>query len=339
MLPIVCHRACRHSGDGGSGGGTSGDRGGTSGDRRAGSRSEIGQQLGQPRRDRPGGAVADLPPVDGDHRSDPAHRAGHEDLVGRVELGQRVVADHALDAGLGGELEHRAPGDPLGARGRRRCAQHAPGHQEDVGRVGLGDEAPVVEHQGVVGAGGVGLDLGEDRGQQVGVVDLRVEAVRRRTAHARGDQGDPGRVVHRRLVLGQHDQRRPRLVQPRVHPTGDLHPPGQREPDVDSVGHVVGLQRAPDLAGDLLVRGHRVERQCLRRPPQPGQVLVQPEDSAVVDPQALPHRVAALHGGVERADRRLGPVRQAPGDVDDQVPVALVELLQHRYSLSPCCLS
>ena len=79
--------------------------------------------------------------------------------------------------------------------------------------------------------------------------------------------------------------------------------------------------------------GTSVERQGLGRPAQPGQVLVQPEDPAVVEPQALPDRVAALHGRVERADRGLVPVGQVPADVDDQVAVPLVESLQHRSLL------
>jgi len=43
-----------------------------------------------------------------------------------------------------------------------------------VRRVRLGDESARIEHQRVVGAGDVGLDLGEDRLDQVVVVDLRV---------------------------------------------------------------------------------------------------------------------------------------------------------------------
>jgi hypothetical protein len=110
-----------------------------------------------------------------------------------------------------------------------------------VGGVGLGDEAAVVEHHGVVGAGHVRLDLGQDRRQQVVMVDLRVEAVRRRAAHARGDQRDAGRVVHRVLELGQHDERRAGLVEPRVHAGGDLDTAGEGEPDVHAVPHAVGV--------------------------------------------------------------------------------------------------
>ena len=49
----------------------------------------------------------------------------------------------------------------------------------------------------------------------------------------------------------------------------------------------------------------------------------------LVQPQPLPDRVTALDGRVERADAGLVPVHQAAVHADDQVTVALVELLQH----------
>ena len=78
--------------------------------------------------------------------------------------------------------------------------------------------------------------------------------------------------------------------------------------------------------------GHRRERQRLRRAPQPGQVLGELEDPAAVQPQPLPHRVAALHDRVERADPGLVAVDQGVVDPDDQVAVALVVLLLHVSS-------
>src|SRR6185437_8098094 len=153
-------------------------------------------------------------------------------------------------------------------------------------------------------------------------------------AYAGSDQGDPGQVVYGRLVLGEHDQGRAGPVQPRVHPAGDLLAPGEREPDVDVVGHLVGLQGPPDLLGDLLIRGHRVERERLRRAPQPGQVLGQPENAPLIKAQALPDRVPALHCGVELADRRLVAVGEAAAHVHDDVDIAFVEGLEHGSSFA-----
>src|SRR5262245_19987637 len=78
-------RGRRASGDGGAGGG-----------------GEVGVQGGQALGHRPGGAVADGPAVHVQDRDQAAHGAGHERLLGHVELGQRVVARLAADPGRGG---------------------------------------------------------------------------------------------------------------------------------------------------------------------------------------------------------------------------------------------
>src|SRR4029077_16039018 len=74
-----------------------------------------------------------------------------------------------------------------------------------------------------------------------------------------------------------------------------------------------------------------LERERLGRGPQPGQVLVQPEDAPGVEPQALPDRVTALDRGVERADHGPVPMAEPAAHVDDEVAVALVINLQHCY--------
>ena len=66
-------------------------------------------------------------------------------------------------------------------------------------------------------------------------------ADRSRHANAAGDEPDSLSRVHRCLVLGQHDQRRPRLIQPRVHPARHLDPARQRQPDVHAIRHLVGV--------------------------------------------------------------------------------------------------
>ncbi len=86
------------------------------------------------------------------------------------------------------------------------------------------------------------------------MVDVRVKHVRRRPPHRAGDQPNARLVVDRRLVLGEHDERRAGLVQPRVHAARDLDPPRQREPDVNVVSHLVRRERLLDLGDDLVVR-------------------------------------------------------------------------------------
>ena len=173
---------------------------------------------------------------------------GAEHLVGAVGLGERQVALLAGDAVRRGTARApRARVMPSGQATSARREHAAAVHDEHVRRVRLGDEAAHVEHQRVVGAGDVGLDLGEDRLEQVVVVDLRVEAVGREAPHAAGDEREPVAVVDRRLVLGEHDQRRARLVEPRIHAGGDLHAAREREADVHAVAHAVRLERAADL--------------------------------------------------------------------------------------------
>ena len=58
---------------------------------------------------------------------------------------------------------------------------------------------------------------------------------------------------------------------------------------------------------------------------RPRDVLVELADAAVVEAQTFPHRVAALHRGVEWAHARLVAVKQFPVHVDDQVAIAFVE--------------
>ena len=103
---------------------------------------------------------------------------------------------------------------------------------------------------------------------------------------------------------------------------------------MDAVTHPVRFQRASDLGDDRLVRGDLREGERLGGASQPVQVLDELEDPALVQPQPLPHGVPALDGAVERADAGLVAVQELAAHVDDQVPVALVELLQHSVLLS-----
>ena len=75
-----------------------GDRRRPSDDQRPLDSRPLGVRRGELGDVRPGAAGADLPAVDGEDRGDAAHGAGHEDLVGGVDLGQGEVADLDRDA-------------------------------------------------------------------------------------------------------------------------------------------------------------------------------------------------------------------------------------------------
>ncbi len=143
-------------------------------------------------------------------------------------------------------------------------------------------------------------------------MNLRVQAIGRGAAKRAGDERDSRLVVNGRFMFGQHDQRRSRSVQARVHARGDLDPSRERQSDMDPVAHRVGGERLPDLLDDRLNARDLGKRQCQRRIAKPVKMFDEPEDPALVDPQAFPNGIAALHGGIKRADSRLIAMDQAP---------------------------
>ena len=227
------------------------------------------------------------------------------------------------------DLEDDAPRDAFRAGDVAARLDLAVGHDEHVRGVRLGDEALPVEHERVIGAGVVRLDLREDRLDEIAVVDLGVEAVRREAPHAACDEREPAAPVDRRLELREHDQRRTGLVEPRIHAGGDLDAAGEGEANVHAVAHRVRLERAADLRDHRLVARDLREREGLRRGAEPREMLLQPEDAPVVEPQPLPHRVAALHGAVEGRDAGFVAMDEAAVDVDEKVRVAGVVSLEH----------
>ena len=103
---------------------------------------------------------------------------------------------------------------------------------------------------------------------------------------------------------------------------------------MNAVGHAVGFQRAADFADDLLMGGDNGEGERLGGAAQAVEVFGQLEDATVVEAEAFPDGVAALHGGIERADAGLVAVDEPAADVDDQVAVLFVGFLEHRKGLA-----
>src|SRR5215210_1572018 len=129
--------------------------------------------------------------------------AGKEDLVRRVELGPANVALRNGEVELPlGELHHRVAGYALeDVRGNPRGYELALPNEEDVGSTRLGDEACLVEEDGVVLAGLVGRVVREGR-VDVGAGALGASRDRVvRHPPPRGDAGlEPGKldvVAHR----------------------------------------------------------------------------------------------------------------------------------------------
>mmetsp|Transcript_18015 Transcript_18015/g.55165 ORF Transcript_18015/g.55165 Transcript_18015/m.55165 type:complete len:276 (-) Transcript_18015:737-1564(-) len=108
--------------------------------------------------------------------------------------------------------------------------------------------------------------------------------------------------AHDGLPLREDDERRPEDVEHGVHARRRLLAARKREADVHAVAHAVRRESldhgvAHLLAGVAVLKVHgpgRVEEAV--------EVRFELEYAAVVDPQALPNGVAALHGRVKRGD-------------------------------------
>ena len=125
---------------------------------------------------RTGLAVGDGAAVDLRHRHQLGAGAGDEALVGGVDV--VAVQPHLLgiDARLGCQLQDGAAGDSLqGAVLGRRREQLTGANDEQVVGAAFGDEAGVVEQDGLVGAGSLRVDLGEDVLQVVQRFDSWIE--------------------------------------------------------------------------------------------------------------------------------------------------------------------
>ena len=146
-------------------------------DLRAARRRALAVERGESRRHRAGLAVADRAAVHFRDAGELAHGAGAESLVGAVQLGEREVANLVGDllrrAGCRAPSARVMPSGQAATVGVRTTPSC---DHEEVRRVRLRDEPALIEHERIVRPRGVGLDLREDRVQQVRVMDLRVEA-------------------------------------------------------------------------------------------------------------------------------------------------------------------
>ena len=135
-------------------------------------------------RDRAARAVADRQVVDLADRRQLGRGAGHEDLVGAVELAARDVALDDLVALVAQDLDRGRAVDALeDVVGEARRGDLAVLDQEQVLARALADVAARVEQDRLLVAGLVGLDLGQDRVQVLAAgLGRRDQRVGRRSA-------------------------------------------------------------------------------------------------------------------------------------------------------------
>jgi hypothetical protein len=118
--------------------------------------------LTQPFRHRADFAVADDPIVDLNDTGEFAHGASAKDFVGAVNIDWRQVRFDAPDFLGGANLDDGGAGDSFRAGEDAAGGHIAFAHDEDMSRVGFGNEAAGIEHEGIVGAGIVRFDLGQN---------------------------------------------------------------------------------------------------------------------------------------------------------------------------------
>mmetsp|Transcript_17745 Transcript_17745/g.45870 ORF Transcript_17745/g.45870 Transcript_17745/m.45870 type:complete len:448 (-) Transcript_17745:538-1881(-) len=255
-------------------------------------------------------AIADAAAVDAHDGGELTHSPRREYLIRRVKFGQADPSLDGGDANLVGEREHRGAcdaGEAMVGSGRE---QNTVLHHEEVGGIRLGDEAIDVQHDRVRGARVVGLDFGEDVVDQVVVMDLRVDALRRVAPVGGGDQLDALLVVVggdtlRGLPLGEDDERASVHVELGVHARRRLLAPREREADVHAVAHAVGGECLEDGVAHLLGRVHIGKVHGAGGGVEAGEVRLQFEHAPAVHAQPFPHRVTALHSRVEDGESRV----------------------------------
>lgn len=274
-------------------------------------------------------SAADAAAIQRDHARKLAHRARAKDFVGSIGVGKTYAA-HAMRDTVGrAEVQYGLPGDALRARVGVGGDDLAADHEKNVRAVALGDETLLVEHQRSVGHGSVGLDFGEDGLEEVGGVNLGVQTVGRETPDRARDQAEARLVVDRRLELREHDERRPGLVEPGVHPARDLLAAREGQPDMDAIAHGIGLKRPANLSRDILVTGNFFEGDGPGRASEPIEVLGEAKNLAIVKTEPFPDSVASLNHGVKRRNNGFIPVNDLAINVDEEVSISFVELLEH----------
>ena len=163
----------------------------------------------------------------------------------------------------------------------------------------------VIEHERIVRAGVVRLDLRQDRVEQIRVMNARIENLRRRTPDAARDQRQAGLRVNWRLVFREHDEVGPlwfsRGSIPEVTFTPRVRVRRMCTPSRIWFAAKVRLISAMIFSSV----GNLSKRERLRGAPQAREMLVQFEDAPIVKSQSFPNRIATLHRGIERADPRL----------------------------------
>ncbi len=216
--------------------------------------------------------MGDFSPIDLGDGDEFAHCSCAEYFIGAVDFCQGEVPHIERDFVLGAEVQDGLACDAFGAGVCWACEEGgllvavADGDDEEVCGVCFGDEASLVEHDGVVCAGVVCFDFGEDGLDEVAVVDLWVHAVWGEASDGGGDEfeaGFGGVFVDGWFVFCEDDECWALGVESGVHAAGEFDASRECEADVDVVVHVVCLEGSADLFADFVFWGDLCEGEGL----------------------------------------------------------------------------
>ena len=244
-------------------------------------------------------ALTDDPPIYFQDRSQFAHRPRREAFIRGIDFRQGQASFVASEPALPSQVNDHSPRNAWQAIVGSGSEQRSFAYQEKIGGVGFREEAFQIQHDGIVRAGGVGLDLGQNVVDEIVVMNLGIDALGRIASPRRRDETNAVPVVNGRFPFGQHDKATPVLIEADVHARSDLQAPRERQPDMHSVAHAVRLQRIEDCPLDVLYPGDVGEGHGFGRGDEPIQMGVQLKDTSIVDSQAFPDRVASLDSAVE----------------------------------------
>ena len=122
-------------------------------------------------------------------------------------------------------------------------------------------------------------------------------------------------------------------VEFRVHAGCDLFAPRQRKPNMHAIVHAVCAQRCENRLLDLFDRRYLLKGKCMCRVVQPLQVAGERSDTAAIDAQAFPNRIATLYRAVKNRNLGLGAWFELTIDVDLNIGVAGIRTLHGVSSL------
>ena len=258
-------------------------------------------------------------------------RAGHEHLVGDVELVAGEPFLHHFHAALAGQIHDRVAGDALEYRGQRRGLQNAVAHQENVLACALGDIPLGIEQDRFVIAAVLHLALGHD-GVDIVAGDLRtrqadVDVVAGEGGNLRPDAVFQAVLAEIRPPRPGRDRHAGRVVRHIESHVAVAHE--HDGPDV-ALHQLVDADGFADGVGNLLFPERHRQQTDMRGGEQPVHVLVQAEDGRA--PFALV-AADALEGGqtVMQAVRQDMDLGVLPGYELAVQPDFLGFLQRHRH--------